>query len=310
MRCFFISPQFGKSRIIISNISYYMAQVSKKTIKIKGHLLDLSVPRVMGILNITPDSFYSDSRMASLNEVIDRAESMQNDGATFIDIGGYSTRPGAKEISPDEEAERVLPVIEALNKNFPDLIISIDTFRSKVAKQSILSGAHIINDVAGGILDDKMFDTVAELGVPYILMHMRGTPQTMSKLTNYNFLIPDILKELGEKLIRLRKKGVSDIIIDPGFGFAKTTAQNFEMMKDLSEFHALGCPLLVGISRKGMIYNTLNTLAKEALTGTTVLNTISLQQGASIIRVHDVKPAVEAVKLWLATSGVNENIVI
>ncbi|GLU52408.1 dihydropteroate synthase [Dyadobacter frigoris] len=287
-----------------------MAQVSKKTIKIKGQLLDLSVPRVMGILNITPDSFYSDSRMASLDEVMDRAEGMQNDGATFIDIGGYSTRPGAREISVSEEAERVLPVIEALNKNFPDLIISIDTFRSEVARQSVLSGAHIINDVAGGILDDNMFDTVAELGVPYILMHMRGTPQTMSKLTDYDFLIPRILKELGEKLINLRQKGVSDIIIDPGFGFAKTTAQNFELMKNLTEFHKLGCPLLVGISRKGMIYNTLNVSAKEALTGTTVLNTISLQQGASIIRVHDVQPAVEAVKLWMATSGVNEKIVI
>lgn len=287
-----------------------MAQVSKKTIKIKGHLLDLSVPRVMGILNITPDSFYSDSRMASINEVMERAESMQKDGATFVDIGGYSTRPGAKEISVSEEVERVLPVIEALNKNFPDLIISIDTFRSEVARQSVLSGAHIINDVAGGILDDHMFDTVAELGVPYILMHMRGTPQTMSKLTEYDLLIPDILKELGEKLIKLRQNGVSDVIIDPGFGFAKTTAQNFELMKNLSEFHQLGCPLLIGISRKGMIYNTLNISAKEALNGTTVLNTISLQQGASIIRVHDVKPAVEAVKLWMATSGVNEKIVI
>ncbi|MCF0055735.1 dihydropteroate synthase [Dyadobacter sp. CY356] len=287
-----------------------MTQVSKKTIKIKGHLLDLSVPHVMGILNITPDSFYSDSRMASLDEVMERAESMQNDGASFIDVGGYSTRPGAKEISVHEEAERVLPVIEALNKNFPDLIISIDTFRSEVARQSVLSGAHIINDVAGGTLDDKMFDIVAELGVPYILMHMRGTPQTMSSLTSYDFLIPDILKELGEKVIKLRQLGVSDIIIDPGFGFAKTTAQNFELMKNLSEFHELGCPLLVGISRKGMIYNTLNISASEALTGTTVLNTTALQQGTSIIRVHDVKPAVEAVKLWVATSGVKEKIVI
>ncbi|WP_159467628.1 dihydropteroate synthase [Dyadobacter sp. 3J3] len=287
-----------------------MAQVSKKTIKIKGRLLDLSLPRVMGILNITPDSFYSDSRMTSMDEVMERAEIMQNDGATFIDIGGYSTRPGAKEISISEEADRVLPVIEALNKYFPDLIISIDTFRSEVARQSIGSGAHVINDVAGGILDDAMFDTVAELGVPYILMHMRGTPQTMSKLTEYNFLIPEIMAELAAKLINLRHKGISDVIIDPGFGFAKTTAQNFELMKNLSEFHQLGCPVLVGISRKGMIYNTLNIPAKEALGGTTVLNTISLQQGAAIIRVHDVKPAVEAVKLWMATSGVNEKIVI
>ncbi|MBE9463078.1 dihydropteroate synthase [Dyadobacter subterraneus] len=287
-----------------------MAQVSKKTIKIKGQLLDLSVPRVMGILNITPDSFYTESRMASINEVMDRAESMQNDGATFIDIGGYSTRPGAAEISAEEEADRVLPVIEALNKNFPDLIISVDTFRSEVARQSVLSGAHVINDVAGGILDNNMFDTVASLGVPYILMHMRGTPQTMSKLTNYDFLVPQVLKELGQKLVNLRQKGVSDVIIDPGFGFAKTTAQNFELMNNLSEFHQLGCPLLVGISRKGMIYNTLGISAKEALTGTTVLNTISLQHGTSIIRVHDVKPAIEAVKLWMATSGVKEKIVI
>jgi dihydropteroate synthase len=287
-----------------------MAQVSKKTIKIQGRLLDLSIPRVMGILNITPDSFYSESRLSSMDAVVEKAGKMQEDGAVLIDIGGYSTRPGAKEVSESEETDRVVPVIEQLNKYFPELIISVDTFRSEVARQSVLNGAHIINDVAGGLLDDRMFDVVAELGVPYILMHMRGTPQTMNTLTEYDFLVPRILQELQEKLIGLREKGVSDVIIDPGFGFAKTTAQNFALMKDLSEFHELGCPLLVGISRKGMIYTTLNITAEDALNGTTVLNTISLQHGASILRVHDVKPAVEAVKLWMATSGMNEKIVI
>ena len=287
-----------------------MAQVNKKTIKIQGRLLDLSIPRVMGILNITPDSFYSESRLSSMDAVVEKAGKMQEDGAVLIDIGGYSTRPGANEVSESDETDRVVPVIEQLNKYFPELIISVDTFRSEVARQSVLNGAHIINDVAGGLLDDRMFDVVAELGVPYILMHMRGTPQTMNTLTEYDFLVPRILQDLQEKLIVLREKGVSDVIIDPGFGFAKTTAQNFALMKDLSEFHELGCPLLVGISRKGMIYNTLNITAEDALNGTTVLNTISLQHGASILRVHDVKPAVEAVKLWMATSGMNEKIVI
>lgn len=287
-----------------------MAQVSKKTIKIQGRLLDLSVPKVMGILNITPDSFYSGSRMKSMAEVTDSAGQMLEDGALMLDIGGYSTRPGAREVGIEEELDRVVPVIAQLNKYFPELIISVDTFRSKVAYQSVLNGADIINDVAGGNLDDEMFKTVAELGVPYILMHMRGTPETMSKLTDYDALVPNVLRELQGKLIRLRDMGVSDVIVDPGFGFAKTISQNFSLMKDLSEFHKLGCPLLVGISRKGLIYNTLKITAAEALNGTTILNTISLQHGASILRVHDVKPAFEAVKLWKATGGMKEKIVI
>ena len=286
-----------------------MAQVSKKTIKIDGRLLDLSIPRVMGILNITPDSFFSASRMDYIDAVLESARKMTEEGAAIIDIGGYSTRPGAKDISVDEEIDRVLPVIKALNKYLPEVIISIDTFRSTVAEESVLNGAHIINDVSGGTLDKEMFDTVATLGVPYILMHMRGTPQTMNTMTDYDFLVPRVLQELNQKLIALRQKGVSDIIIDPGFGFAKTIQQNFSLMNNLAEFHKLGCALLVGISRKGMIYKTLNCSAKEALNGTTVLNTISLQYGASILRVHDVKPAVEAVKLWMATSGLNEKIV-
>ncbi len=287
-----------------------MVQVSKKTIKIQGRLLDLSVPKVMGILNITPDSFYSGSRMKSMAEVTDSAGQMLEDGALMLDIGGYSTRPGAREVGIEEELDRVVPVIAQLNKYFPELIISVDTFRSKVAYQSVLNGADIINDVAGGNLDDEMYKTVAELGVPYILMHMRGTPETMSKLTDYDALVPNVLRELQGKLIRLRDMGVSDVIVDPGFGFAKTISQNFSLMKDLSEFHKLGCPLLVGISRKGLIYNTLKITAAEALNGTTILNTISLQHGASILRVHDVKPAFEAVKLWKATGGMKEKIVI
>ncbi|MCF2444198.1 dihydropteroate synthase [Dyadobacter sp. CY345] len=287
-----------------------MAQVSKKSIKIRGRLLDLSVPKVMGILNITPDSFYSGSRMKSMEEVTDRAGKMLEDGASMLDVGGYSTRPGAREVGTEEELDRIVPVIAQLNKYFPELIISVDTFRSKVAHQSVLNGAHIINDVAGGNLDGEMFKTVAELGVPYILMHMRGTPESMSKLTDYDPLVPTILQELQVKLVRLRDMGVSDVIVDPGFGFAKTIPQNFSLMKNLSEFHKLGCPLLVGISRKGMIYNTLHITAAEALNGTTILNTISLQHGASILRVHDVKPAVEAVKLWMTTIGMNEKVVI
>ncbi|KAA6431617.1 dihydropteroate synthase [Dyadobacter flavalbus] len=280
-----------------------MMQVSKKTLNIRGRLMELSTPVVMGILNITPDSFYAGSRISSVDELVDKAGQMQKEGAGIIDVGGYSTRPGAKEIDPEEEADRVESAIEPLNKYFPDLILSVDTFRSSVASRAVYKGAHMINDVSGGILDDSMFDVAAALKVPYILMHMRGTPQTMNQLTNYNQLIPDILKDLKEKVDVLRQKGVADIIVDPGFGFAKTIAQNFELMKNLHAFHLLDYPLLVGISRKTTIYKTLNITAEEALNGTTVLNTLALQQGASIIRVHDVKPAAEVVKLWIAAGN-------
>ncbi|SKB73047.1 dihydropteroate synthase [Dyadobacter psychrophilus] len=282
-----------------------MLQVSKKTLNIRGKLLDLSTPAVMGILNITPDSFYEGSRMRSEDELLSKAAQMLADGATMIDIGGYSTRPGAKEVEEAEELDRVESAVAPLNKNFPGLIISVDTFRSEVARRAIETGAHIVNDVSGGSLDDQMFEVVSALRVPYILMHMRGTPQTMSTLTTYNQLVPDILKDLKEKLDRLRSLGVADIIVDPGFGFAKNGEQNFELMKHLSEFHLLDCPLLVGISRKGFIYKKLEISAAEALNGTSVMNTLALQQGASIIRVHDVRPAMEAVKLWLAASSVN-----
>jgi dihydropteroate synthase len=282
-----------------------MSQVSKKTLKIRGKLVDMSVPRVMGILNITPDSFYAESRLSSVDAVLERVGIMETEGADFIDIGGYSTRPGAEDISISEEIDRIQSIIEPVNKNFPDVIISIDTFRSEVARVAVRYGADIINDVSGGLLDDKMFDTVAELGVAYVLMHMRGTPQTMNDLTGYDQLVPDILGELKQKMNLLRSKGVSDVLIDPGFGFAKTIPQNFELMRDLSEFNLLGCPILVGISRKATIYRTLHITAAEALNGTTVLNTLALEYGASVLRVHDVRAAVEAVKLWSAVAGMN-----
>lgn len=282
-----------------------MPQVNKKTLKVRGKLIDLSVPKVMGILNITPDSFYSGSRVATVESALDRVEKMVLEGASFVDIGGYSTRPGAEDISVEEEIERIQSIIEPVNKNFSDVIISIDTFRSRVARTAITYGAHIINDVSGGLLDTDMYETVADLGVPYILMHMRGTPQTMNQMTQYDRLVPEILSELKEKIDVLKALGATDILVDPGLGFAKTIPQNFEVLRYLSEFHLLGYPLLVGISRKATVYRTLHTTAEEALNGTTVLNTLALQSGASILRVHDVKPAVEAVKLWMAVSGMN-----
>ncbi len=284
---------------------FYMAQVNKKTINVRGQLIDLSTPLVMGIVNITPDSFYKESRMESREAVIERVGWMQEDGASLIDIGGYSTRPGAAEVTVTEEIERIESIIEPLNKFFPELFISIDTFRSAVARKAVEKGAQIINDVSGGDLDVEMFDLVAKLGVPYILMHMRGTPATMNELTHYDQLIPDVIKALKLKIEVLRSKGVADLIIDPGYGFSKTAAQNFELIRHMSEFDQLGYPVLAGISRKATIYKTLSISAAEALNGTTVLNTLLLEQGASILRVHDVKPAVEAVKLWMATGRMN-----
>jgi dihydropteroate synthase len=280
-----------------------MLQVSKKTLNIRGALLDLSTPVVMGIMNITPDSFYSGSRVASSDEIVEKAGQMISEGAGMLDVGGYSTRPGAREVGVQEECDRVESAVEPLAKYFPDLIISVDTFRAEVAERGIGKGAHIINDVAGGTLDDAMFEAVARLRVPYILMHMRGTPQTMNQLTTYERLVPDILRDLRQKIAVLQSKGVADLIIDPGFGFAKTIAQNFGLMRELEQFKLLGYPVLVGISRKTTVYKTLQISPDEALNGTTVLNTLALERGASILRVHDVKPAVEAVKLWMAAGN-------
>ncbi|MBA4849800.1 dihydropteroate synthase [Emticicia sp. BO119] len=267
-----------------------------------GHLFDLSEPKVMGVLNITPDSFFAGSRYEPDSQlVIDTVAKMINDGASFIDIGGYSTRPNAREISVSQEKDRVLPIIEAIIKHFDNPIISIDTFRSEVAKAAILAGAAIINDISGGNLDVEMFQTVADLEVPYILMHSRGNPETMTSLNQYRNVTIDVISELQSKVFELRKLGVKDIIIDPGFGFAKGPKQGFEMMRSLSAFEIFDLPLLIGISRKSMIYKTLNIDAGAALNGTTALHMIALINGAHILRVHDVKEAVEAIKLFEAT---------
>lgn len=263
-------------------------------------LIDLSKSSVMGILNITPDSFFSGSRYTpNSNQITDQVGKMISDGAVFIDIGGYSTRPDASDVSVAEEIDRVSPVIEVIAQNFADKVaISIDTFRSKVAREAVKVGATIINDIAGGNLDEDMFQTVAELQVPYILMHSRGNPQTMNKLNDYKDLTLDVITELQEKVAQLRALAVKDIIIDPGFGFAKNAKQGFEMMRNLEAFKVMNLPLLVGISRKSMIWRTLNITADEALNGTTALNMYALMQGAKILRVHDVKEAMETVRLF------------
>jgi len=274
-----------------------MPKVTKKTLNLRGQMLDLSRPAVMGILNLTPDSFYAGSRTASVQQSVERAGEMLSEGAVFMDLGGYSTRPGATEVSDSEEADRVLPVVEALRQAFPEAYLSIDTFRASVARQAVEAGAVLVNDVSGGTLDPAMFPTVAALGVPYVLMHMRGTPQTMAQQTTYLDLVPDIRLELQQQLDRLRALGQVDVLIDPGFGFAKTPAQNFALLHELEAFHVFEAPLLVGLSRKSTIWRTLGISPEQALNGTTVLHTVALLKGAAILRVHDVREAVEAVTL-------------
>ncbi|GAB3717135.1 dihydropteroate synthase [Spirosoma lituiforme] len=273
-----------------------MPKVTKKTLNCRGRLVDLAQPAVMGILNITPDSFFADSRV-SLDSTVATAERMLQDGATFLDIGGYSTRPGAAEVSPSEEADRVLPVVTAILDAFPNALLSIDTFRASVARQAVAAGAALVNDIAGGTLDPAMFGTVAELGIPYILMHTRGTPQTMQAMATYDNVTTEVIDELALRLAELRSLGHKDIILDPGFGFAKTPDQNFELLHHLDDFSLFDEPILVGISRKTTIWKTLAIKPEDALNGTTVLNTVALLKGASILRVHDVREAVEAVKL-------------
>ncbi len=268
-----------------------------QTLNCHGNLIELDSPKVMGIINITPDSFYDGGKSFSEKNILNQAEKMLSDGATFLDIGGYSTRPNAEEISESEETKRVVNAIELVLKKFPQALISIDTFRSDVAKKSIETGAVLVNDVSGGTLDSHMFSTVAELKVPYVLMHMRGTPKTMSKLTDYNNVTIDVLKDLSGKIANARAAGINDIIVDPGFGFAKTREQNFELMGNLELFENLDVPVLVGISRKSFIQKTLGIDAASALNGTSSLNTVALLKGAKILRVHDVKEAVECVKL-------------
>lgn len=268
-----------------------------KTLNCRGKLVDLDVPKVMGIINITHDSFYDGGKSFSTNQLLRQAEKMLSAGATFLDVGGYSSRPGADDISVEEETDRILRAIEAILRAFPESLISVDTFRSAVAEAAIHQGASIINDISGGSLDPNMFDTAAKLNVPYILMHMRGTPKTMATLSEYENVTVAVLKDLSEKIAKARAAGMNDIIVDPGFGFAKNAAQSFELLQNLELLKNLDTPLLVGVSRKSMIYKTLNTTPQEALNGTTALHMIALSKGAHILRVHDVREAVECVKL-------------
>jgi len=268
------------------------------TINCKGNLIDLTLPKVMGILNITPNSFFDGGKYTDENSVLQQVEKMLVDGATFIDVGAYSSKLNAEFVSEDEETSRLIPVIELILKNFPETLISVDTFRANVAKKAIENGACIINDISAGSLDENMIQTVAKLQVPYIMMHMKGNPQTMQSLAQYENIVKEMLFYFSEKVAQARSLGINDLIIDPGFGlFAKTLEQNFEVMNKLELFQMLELPLLVGVSRKSMIYKTLETSAEFALNGTTVLNTIALQKGVKILRVHDVKEAMECVKL-------------
>lgn len=274
--------------------------VNKKTMTIncKGQLIDLSIPKVMGILNVTPNSFFDGGKYNDESEILSQVEKIIADGATFIDLGAYSSKPSAEFVSEQEELDRIIPAVQLILKHFPEALLSIDTFRAGVAKACIENGAAIINDIAAGELDDKMFDVIAKYNVPYIMMHMRGTPQTMQSMTNYEDIIKEMLFYFSEKIHKARSLGINDLIIDPGFGFAKTIEQNYEVMQKMELFQMLELPLLVGISRKSMIYKVLNSSPKDALNGTTFLNTIALTKGASILRVHDVKEAVECVQLW------------
>jgi dihydropteroate synthase len=270
---------------------------TNKTLNLRGRLIDLGVPRIMGILNITPDSFYEGSRFTTETAILKNTEKMLLDGATFIDVGGYSTRPGAADISVEEEANRVVRAIRTILGSFPEALVSIDTFRSEVASAAVLEGAALINDVSGGSLDPAMFETVARLKVPYILMHMRGTPQTMTQHSQYENLVKEITDYFHQKIFQLHQLEVRDIIVDPGFGFAKTPTQNFELLHHLDHFRILGKPILAGLSRKSMIWRTLSLNPEEALNGTTALNTVALLKGAGILRVHDVKEAQQVVQL-------------
>ena len=272
----------------------------KETLNAGGRLIDLGSPKVMGIINLTPDSFFAGSRKQVIPEILSQAGKMLNEGATFLDLGAYSSRPGAADISVQEETDRLLPAVEAIADRFPDAILSIDTFRSEVAELAIKAGGHIINDISGGQLDVDMFATVARLQVPYILMHMKGTPQNMTEYAIYEDIFAEVYDYFVEKHYQLKQLGVHDVIIDPGFGFAKKQDQGYELMGRLQDFCPLQLPMMAGVSRKRMIYGLLGGTANDALNGTTALNTIALMKGASILRVHDVKEAVEAIKIWQA----------
>lgn len=274
------------------------------TINCLGNLIDLSTPKVMGIVNITPDSFFDGGKYTSNSMLLSQVEKMLIDGATFIDIGAYSSKPNAALVSEEEEIKRIIPVVKLVLSHFPETLISIDTFRSSVAKRGIENGAAMINDISAGTIDESMFETISNLRVPYCIMHMRGTPQTMQSLTDYEDIMRDILFYFSEKIAKARSYGINDIIIDPGFGFAKNVEQNYELLQKLELFDLIQLPLLVGFSRKSMIYKPLEITPQDALNGTTVLNTIALTKGAKLLRVHDVKEAVECVKLFNKMSSI------
>ena len=270
-------------------------------INIRGNLYDFSSPKVMGILNITPDSFYDGGKFKDDQKIKNHINKMINDGMDILDIGGYSSRPGASEVSISEELERVIPTLIFIKKNFKNLIISIDTFRSEVAKASLIEGADIINDISAGVFDSKMMDVISKFNCPYILMHMKGNPRNMQNSPKYKHTAVEIIQFLAERIKMARKKNIVDIIIDPGFGFGKTVEHNFEILNNLENFKALDAPLLTGFSRKSMIFKTLKTTSDEALNGTSSVNTIALMKGANILRVHDVKEAKECIILYEKT---------
>ncbi len=267
------------------------------TINCKGQLIDLTIPKVMGILNVTPNSFFDGGKYDTEAAMVKQVEKMLLEGANFIDVGAYSSKPNAEFVSEQEEIDRIVPVMQLILKHFPETLISVDTFRAKVAALGIDNGAAMINDISAGNLDPNMLETIANYKVPYIMMHMRGTPNTMQQKTNYSDIVKEMLFYFSEKVKLARRLGINDLIIDPGFGFAKTLDQNYEVFQKLDVFSMLELPILIGISRKSMIYKELGIKTEESLNGTTVLNAIALNKGASILRVHDVKEAVQSIQL-------------
>lgn len=271
----------------------------KNTLQIKGQLFLIDKPLIMGILNLTPDSFFSGSRSETSKEMlILKASQMIQEGADILDLGGYSTRPGASEVTEEEEIKRVIPAVEWIAEAFPSVLISVDTFRSNVARAAVLAGAHLVNDISAGNLDSKMLETVGQLDVPYVAMHMRGNPKTMLEKTNYSDILVEIMNYFSEKVASCKANGIKDIIVDPGFGFAKTVEQNFKILRNLEYFLALSLPILVGVSRKSMIYKTLGISPEEALNGSTALHMYALCKGANILRVHDITEAKETLNLY------------
>ncbi|WP_350294048.1 dihydropteroate synthase [uncultured Croceitalea sp.] len=277
------------------------------TINCKGKLIDLSKPKVMGVLNLTPDSFYDGGKYKSESKILLQVEKMLLEGASFIDIGAYSSRPGAIHISEEEELRRIVPIVELLLKKNPSILISIDTFRSRIASECISAGATLINDISAGNLDNKMMDTVAQHQVPYIMMHMKGNPQNMKQLATYEDLLKEIIHYFSERVYEARLKKINDIIIDPGFGFAKTVQQNFKLLANIDLLKVLDLPILAGLSRKSMIYKTLDTTPEDALNGTTALHMRALEGGANILRVHDVKEAMECITLFNELTASNNS---